>query len=45
MLPNPMMVRSKASIYGVDGSGRDTYINFDNGGNYKMPGAQGYGKY
>lgn len=25
---------AKKSHYGVDGTGRDTYINFDNGGNY-----------
>jgi hypothetical protein len=26
---------AKKSHYGVDGTGRDTYINFNNGGNYR----------
>jgi len=26
---------ARKTHYGVDGSGRDSYINFDNGGNYR----------
>lgn len=26
---------AKQTQYGVDGTGRDSYINFNNGGNYR----------
>jgi len=26
---------ARQTHYGVDGTGRDTYINFDNGGNFR----------
>ena len=31
--------------YGVDGTGRDMYIHFDNGGNYRGQRLEGRGKF
>lgn len=36
---------AKKSHYGVNGTGRDTYINFDNGGNYRGFIQLGIGKF
>lgn len=36
---------AKKSHYGVDGTGRDSYINFDNGGNFRGYGLMGLGKF
>ena len=36
---------AKKSHYRVDGTGRDSYINFDNGGNYRGYGLEGLGKF
>lgn len=36
---------AKQSHYGVDGTGRDSYINFDNGGTYRGFIQQGKGKF
>jgi hypothetical protein len=35
MQASSIQLTAKKSHYGVDGTGRDTYINFDNGGNYR----------
>lgn len=35
MQASSIELTAKKSHYGVDGTGRDTYINFDNGGNYR----------
>jgi hypothetical protein len=35
----------KKTHYGVDGTGRDTYINFDNGGNFRGYLQEGRGKF
>lgn len=36
---------AKKTHYGVDGTGRDSYINFDNGGNYRGFVQQAKGKF
>lgn len=36
---------AKKSHYGVDGTGRDSYINSDNGGNYRGFVQQAKGKF
>ena len=36
---------AKKTHYGVDGTGRDSYINFNNGGNYRGFIQQGKGKF
>jgi len=38
MQSSSIELTAKKSHYGVDGTGRDSYINHDNGGNYR-----GYG--
>ncbi len=35
MIASSIELTAKKSHYGVDGTGRDSYINFDNGGNYR----------
>ena len=35
MQASAIQLTAKKSHYGVDGTGRDSYINFDNGGNYR----------
>lgn len=42
-----MELTAKQTHYGVDGTGRDSYINFDNGGNYRgfLHQATGRGKF
>jgi hypothetical protein len=35
MQASSIEMTAKKSHYGVDGTGRDTYINFDNGGNFR----------
>jgi hypothetical protein len=45
MFSSPIILTAKKSHYGVDGSGRDTYINFDNGGNYRGYTLEGHGKF
>jgi hypothetical protein len=45
MISSPITLTAKKSPYGVDGSGRDTYINFDNGGNYRGYMLEGHGKF
>jgi hypothetical protein len=35
MQASSIELTAKKSHYGVDGTGRDTYINFDNGGNFR----------
>jgi len=36
---------ARQTHYGVDGTGRDSYINFNNGGNYRGFLQQGKGKF
>jgi hypothetical protein len=45
MLANPIKIISRTSNYNVDGTGRDTYINFDNGGNHRGLLIYGHGKF
>jgi len=35
MQASSIELTAKKTHYGVDGTGRDTYINFNNGGNYR----------
>jgi hypothetical protein len=36
---------AKQTHYSIDGTGRDTYINFNNGGNYRGFVQEGKGKF
>lgn len=45
MQASSIELTAKKTHYGVDGTGRDTYINFDNGGNYRGYYQQGIGKF
>ena len=45
MRASSIELTAKKSHYGVDGSGRDSYINFDNGGNYRGYRLEGMGKF
>lgn len=45
MLASAIQLTAKKSHYGVDGTGRDTYINFDNGGNKRGYRLEGLGKF
>lgn len=45
MIASPINLTAKKSHYGVDGSGRDSYIHFDNGGNYRGYRLEGLGKF
>lgn len=45
MQASAIQLTAKKSHYGVDGTGRDTYINFDNGGNYRGYRLEGLGKF
>lgn len=45
MIASSIELTAKKSHYGVDGTGRDSYINFDNGGNYRGYHLQGMGKF
>jgi hypothetical protein len=45
MLASAIDLSAKKSHYGVDGTGRDSYINFDNGGNYRGYRLEGLGKF
>lgn len=45
MQSSSIELTAKKSHYGVDGTGRDSYINHDNGGNYRGYGLQGLGKF
>lgn len=45
MRASSIELKAKKTHYGVDGTGRDTYINFDNGGNYRGYNQQGLGKF
>lgn len=45
MQASAIQLKAKKSHYGVDGTGRDTYINFDNGGNYRGYRLEGLGKF
>lgn len=38
-------ITAKKTHYGVDGTGRDSYINCDNGGNFPGFTQQGKGKF
>ena len=40
-----IQMTAKKSHYGIDGTGRDSYINFDNGGNYRGYLQSGRGKF
>ena len=41
----PIQRTVKKYHYGVDGTGRDMYIHFDNGGNYRGCRLEGLGKF
>ena len=45
MQATSISLTAKKSHYGVDGTGRDSYINFDNGGNYRGYLQEGTGKF
>jgi hypothetical protein len=45
MQASSIEITAKKTHYGVDGTGRDTYINFDNGGNYRGHVQHGLGKF
>lgn len=45
MQASSIELTAKKSHYGVDGTGRDTYINFDNGGNYRGYLQEAIGKF
>ena len=45
MQASSIELTAKKSHYGIDGTGRDTYINFDNGGNFRGYGLEGRGKF
>lgn len=45
MISSSIQLTAKKSHYGVDGTGRDSYINFDNGGNYRGYNLEGRGKF
>ena len=45
MQASSIQLTAKKTHYGVDGTGRDTYINFDNGGNFRGYHQQGLGKF
>jgi hypothetical protein len=45
MQASSIELTAKKSHYGVDGTGRDGYINFDNGGNYRGYHQLGNGKF
>lgn len=45
MQASAIELTAKKSHYGVDGTGRDSYINFDNGGNYRGYRLEGLGKF
>jgi hypothetical protein len=45
MQASSIELTAKKTHYGVDGTGRDTYINFDNGGNFPGYCQQGLGKF
>lgn len=45
MLASSIPLTARKSHYGVDGTGRDSYINFDNGGNYRGYRLEGLGKF
>lgn len=45
MQASSIELTAKKSHYGVDGTGRDTYINFNNGGNYRGFTQEGRGKF
>jgi hypothetical protein len=45
MQASSIELTAKKTHYGVDGTGRDTYINFDNGGNFRGYCQQGLGKF
>ena len=45
MQASSIELTAKKTHYGVDGTGRDTYINFNNGGNYRGYYQQGIGKF
>lgn len=45
MQASSIEMTAKKSHYGVDGTGRDSYINFDNGGNYRGYKIEGLGKF
>ncbi len=45
MQASSIEITAKKSHYGVDGTGRDTYINFDNGGNFRGYNQLGMGKF
>jgi hypothetical protein len=45
MKASSIELTAKKTHYGVDGTGRDTYINFNNGGNFPGYYQQGIGKF
>lgn len=45
MRASSIELTAKKSHYGVDGTGRDSYINFNNGGNYRGYQLEGLGKF
>jgi hypothetical protein len=45
MQASSIEITAKKTHYGIDGTGRDTYINFDNGGNFRGYTQLGIGKF
>lgn len=45
MRASSIQMTAKKSHYSVDGTGRDSYINFDNGGNFRGYRLEGTGKF
>lgn len=45
MLASDIELTAKKSSYGVDGTGRDSYIKFNNGGNFRGYVQEGRGKF
>ena len=45
MQSSAIELTAKKSSYGVDGTGRDSYIKFDNGGNFRGHVQEGRGKF
>lgn len=45
MFASNIELTAKNTHYNIDGTGRDSYINFNNGGNYRGLVQEGLGKY
>jgi hypothetical protein len=45
MQASSIEITARKTHYGMDGTGRDTYIQFDNGGNFQGLVQEGVGKF